>query len=228
MEYQIRDIVRSIEIEAVRGTVTFVRGNTESTTRISIDGFTEDDMRVYPINGKLYIRIITPEPVNMTIYGIANVREFSIKGYETDLMIEKYEFDRLKADVNGNITLKEVTVKKQCDISTNGGKIYLESSELTSMNAQVSEGEFDIQKSILHGNNILYTYNSPTGGLIRGALVDYMVTSGSGISSDQVIVNDHYLTDFPVRKNTQNVAWLLVAGETEKNIVFYIKRPNLR
>ncbi len=228
MEYQIRENIRSVEADILRGSVTLVRGTTESTTRISIEGLCEDDMRVYPINGKLFIRSITPEPVHMTIYGIASIKELNVKGYETDVNIEKYELDRMRADVNGDITLKEVTVKKQCDISTNGGKIYLESSELTSMNAQVSEGVFDIQKSILHGNNILYTYNSPTGGLIRGALVDYMVTSGSGISSDQVIVNDHYLTDFPIRKNTQNVAWLLVAGETEENIVFYIKRPNLR
>lgn len=228
MEYQIRDAVRSVEIELVNGTVTFVQGNTESTTRVSAEGVSEDDMRVYPVNGKLHIRSITSQHINLTIYGIADIKELSVKGYGTSLMVEKYEFDRLKADVNGDITLKEVTVNKQCDISTNGGKIYLESSELTSMNAQVSRGVFDIQKSILHGNNILYTYKSPTGGLMRGALVDYMVTSGSGISSDQIIVNDHYLTDFPVRKNTQNVAWLLVAGETKENIVFYIKRPNLR
>lgn len=228
MEYQIKDIVRSVEIDIHCGSVTLVKGTTENTTRVSIEGLTEDDMRVYPVNGNLYIRSITGEPVNMTIYGVATIKGLKVKGYDTSVTVDKFDLDRLNASVNGDITLNEAKIKKQCDINTTGGKIVITSCDLTSMNAQVSDGLFDIQKSVLHGNNILYTYNSPTGGLIRGALVDYMVTSGGGITSDQVIVNDHYLTDFPIRKNTQNVAWLLVAGETKENIVFSIKRPNLK
>ncbi|MBQ8725270.1 MAG: hypothetical protein IJY74_06360 [Oscillospiraceae bacterium] len=228
MEYQIKDIVKSVEADIHCGSVTFIRGTTENTTRVSIEGFTEDDMRVYPVNGVLYIRAITGDPVHMTIYGVPTIKGLKVVGEKTSVSVDKYELDRFSATVDSDVTLTAVTVNKQCDINTTGGKISLTDCELTSMNAQVKDGVFDIQRSVLHGNNILYTHNSPTGGLMRGALVDYMVTSGGQISDEQVVVNDHYLTDFPVRKNTQNVAWLLVAGETEEEIVFSIKRPNLK
>lgn len=227
MDYQIRENVECIRADLRNGALTVIR-NTNHMVRLHVEGVSENSMRVFAYNNILYIKCLSDHPAQIELYVPEKVERLHLKAENTNFTITDIEIDCIEITSSGNCFVDSATIRKQCTFNLDSGKLSLRSSDISSMNIQVFKGEIDFQGTQLHGNNIAYLINSAVNGVLKGALVDYVISAGGEVSPDNVIVNDHLLSEFPNRKNVQNCAWLLLTGKLRSTSRIYIKKPKVR
>ncbi len=227
MDYVIREGVGCIRTELKYGTITITR-NSHHMVRLRADELTENCMRVFAYNNVLHIKCISPYPANMELLVPDSVKMLDLNSESCNLVLEDIELDTLTASSGGELDLTNVTIKKSCKLSVDNADIILKACDLMSMNLELYDGTLDFQNTVLHGNNTAFMKNAMVRGKLKGALVDYVVSAGYGISPDNVIVNDHLLSEFPNRKNVQNCAWLLLAGSMKNTARLTIQKPRMR
>lgn len=224
MDYHIRDGINGIRFE-LRNASVEIHKNENRGLRISVPKGSENSIRAIPHNSTLYIKFISDEATDIKISLPDSIREMSVVTENGSVKVERIQLDSISIDSRGNTELIDVTARKRCSICTDNSVLKLTSCDISSMNLQMCNGEFLTDNSILHGNSMAYVTNSTISGTFRGVLPDYVINAGSGISTDDIIVNDHRLTEFPDRKNVQNCAWLLIAGSLKETAKLRISKP---
>lgn len=224
MDYQIREGVKGVRLE-LRGASVKIGRSGSRALRINVSGGNDSSIRAIPHDGKINIKYISDTGADIRISLPENLREIEIIKESGSLRAEKLELDSLSVNSGGDIELSEVTVSRSCNLSTDGSSIRLISCDISSMSVQISGGELETDGTVLHGNNTAYVMGSTVRGTLRGALAEYVISAGSGVSADEVIVNEHRLSEFPDRRNVQNCAWLLIAGSLKETARLKISKP---
>ncbi len=223
MDYQFREAITTIVTELQDGTLSIVK-SPNHMTRLRVEEAPENGMRVFAHNGILYIKALIPKPAELQLYLPESVHELKLKANTADFILTELEMERISVTTSGDCSMHNVVATKECMMQVEGGDISLQECKLSSINVQLFNGSLETHSTALYGNNVIFTQDSDIGGHLRGALVDYVVSAGSGIDPDRVIVNDHPLTEFPDRKNTSEAAWLLIAGRNSGEIRFTMTR----
>ena len=227
MDYQIKEGVNCIRTELKAGEMKIMR-NKNHVVRLSSNDISENSMRVFTYNNILYIKCLTPEPIRLELHIPESVRSLYLNSEGCSFSAENIEFDNIITCCRGTLEFTKVKINKSCRLSVDEADIRLKACEIRSMNIEITDGIVDFQNTLLRGNNTAFLHNATIGGLLQGALVDYVVSAGAGVSPDNIIVNDHLLTEFPSRKNTQNCAWLLIAGSLKNTVRLTIQKPRVR
>ena len=223
MDYQFREVITTVVTELHDGTLSISK-NTNHMTRITVEDAPDNSMRLFAHNSTLFVKSLTNHPADIQLYVPETVKVLRIQGKHSDIMMTELDLENITISTTGDCSLHGVKAWKQTDICCEGGDIALQECELSSMNIQLVNGSLEIWGTRLHGNNMVYASQSSIGGRLRGALVDYVISAGSGISPDDVTVNGHLLSEFPDRKNTQEAAWLLLAGKLNGETVLNVAK----
>lgn len=226
MEYLVRENVSGIKLEVKCGNVSIMQGE-GYTVKINVPDTAVNGIRIFSHSSTLFIKYILPIPIEVQLCVPKTIHNINITSGSCKVTFEDIELDNVIADSCSNIIMKNVVIVKSCQLNTEDSYIRLIDSDISSMNIQLIGGSLDFCNTVLHGNNTAYIVNSSVGGSLKGALVDYVISAGSGIDPDNVIVNDHFLSEFPNRKNVQNCAWLLLAGSLSATSRIKISKPRL-
>ena len=223
MDYQFREIVAHVVTDLHDGTVTIVK-NTNHMTPVSVEDAPENGMRVFAHNGTLFIKALTSKPADIHVYIPESVKTLKLESAKSDFILTELELDAVSCSTTGDCSMHGITVNKQCDLNCEQGDISLQECSLRSLNIQLIGGSLETWHTALSGNNMIFVQKSTMNCNLKGALVDYVISAGSGISPDDLIVNDHPLSEFPDRKNTHEAAWVLIAGHLMETTHIYIKK----
>lgn len=227
MDYQIKEGVSEIRTELKSGILTIVRSSNH-LVRIRSEDINENCMRVFAYNNVLHVKCLSSVPVRIELQIPESVRVLNINSEGSASVAENLEVDRIVTDCRGEIEFTNVTIKKSCKLSVEYADIILRACDIKSMNIELMDGNLDFQNTVLHGNNTAFLRRARVNGKLQGALVDYVVSAGPGVDADNVIVNEHLLSEFPNRKNTQNCAWLMLAGSLKNTARLTIQKPRMR
>ncbi|MBQ8688664.1 MAG: DUF4097 family beta strand repeat protein [Ruminococcus sp.] len=223
MDYQFRDIITTVVAELHDGALSVVR-NTNHMVRVTVEDAPENGMRLFVHNSTLFVKSLTNHPTDIQMYVPETVKIVHIESKNSDVMLTELDLDQLHIGTAGDCSIHAVKAAKQTDICCEGGDIALQECDLRSMSIQLTNGSLEIWGTKLSGNNMIFATNSILGGRLRGALVDYVISAGSGINPDDVMVNGHLLSEFPERRNTQEAAWLLLAGQLNGETVLNVAK----
>lgn len=226
MDYQIREGVVCIKAELRKGKMSIRRGENH-VIRLRTSDENENSMRVFAHNNTMFIKQISANEIDFQLEVPDSVKILELKSESTGFELSNMELDNVKITAAGDLILENVTIKKSCQLITDNSEINLAACDISSMNIQLFNGKLNFGNTVLHGNSTAYVVNSTVGGLLKGALVDYVLSAGSGISPRSVIVNDHMLSEFPNRKNVQDCAWLLLAGSLTDTAHIKIAKPRI-
>lgn len=224
MEQCIKDKVGAIKIETISAK-TVILQNTDRTVKISTPDETAANLRVFIYNGVLTIKYYTTKNSDITIKIPSVIQDIRINSEKGSLMMESIETERFNLKSTSETVLNKVTVKSGCSINHENSKLKMAECDISSMNIQICSGSLMFSDTQLHGNSTAFFINGKIGGTLKGALIDYVISAGSGIDPEKVVVNDHRLSEFPNRKNVQNCAWLLLAGSLAEDPEMRICRP---
>lgn len=224
MDYQIHEGLCKLKLE-MRNVSAELQKNSSRSLRIAVPKAKENSIRVIPHIGALHIKYISDTPDIIKINIPDTIREIEVIKGNGSLMASDLNLDSLSISSHGNIELCDVTVCKRCGISTDESSVKLKNCDISSMSLQINSGSLETENLVLHGNSTAYVTNSTVFGTFKGALAEYVISAGSGISTDEIVVNNHKLTEFPDRKNVQNCAWLLIAGSLKETAHINISKP---
>ncbi|MGN0631712.1 MAG: DUF4097 family beta strand repeat-containing protein [Ruminococcus sp.] len=224
MDYQIHDGLSKLKLE-MRNVSAELQKSSSRSLRLAVPKAKENSIRVIPHNGALHIKYISDTTDIIKINVPDTIREIEIIKGNGSFMAMELNLDSLSISSRGDIELSDVTVYKRCGISTDESSVKLRNCDISSMSLQINGGALETENIVLHGNNTAYVTNCTVYGTFKGALAEYVISAGSGISTDEIIVNDHRLTEFPDRKNVQNCAWLLIAGSLKETAHIKISKP---
>lgn len=224
MDYHIREGVNEIKFELKNANVEVYK-NDGKGLHITAPNGSENSIRTIPHNGILHVKFISETNAKIKISLPGTIKNIVIIKESGVLKLENIHLDSLSVTSEDSIELTGVTAQKSCRLSTENSAIKMKDCDISSMSMQLSGGEFYTEATVLHGNSTAYVTDSIIHGTFKGALSDYVISAGSGILADDVIVNDHRLTEFPDRKNVQNCAWLLIAGSIKETVHLRISKP---
>jgi hypothetical protein len=221
MDQQFREIITGIVTELHDGTLSIVK-NTNHMTRVTIEDAPENGMRIFAHNGLLYIKSLTVKPVDVQVYIPDSVQQLHLEAQRSDIMLHAVALDKVSCKTMGDCSLHGVTIRRQCALLCEGSDISLQESLLRGVNIQLTKGTLETYGTTLTGNNMIFSDYSTIGGNLKGTLADYVVSAGSGITPEQIIVNERSLAEFPESVQRGDVAWLLIAGRLRDPVHFTI------
>ncbi len=220
MDYQFRDTIYTVVVELYDGTMSIVK-NTNHMARISIDDMPDNAMRLFTHNGTLYIKSLTAKPAEAMLYIPDTVKEIKLKSRRADFILTELDVDIVDCVTMGDCSMHAVNIAKQCDLRSEGGDVSLQESTLRNMNVQLIGGTLETWNTILGGNNMFFTHNSNISFNLMGSEEDYVISAGSGIAPEKLIINNVPLSERS-KNESQNAGWILMAGNQPEPISFTI------
>ncbi len=224
MDYILKDNMNALRCEACNGSLSIRQGSARGA-KLVCDGMSESDMRVFVYEGVLHVKCLSDEEARIELQLPIEVTRLCVTGRKTDCIISGITAENLTLSTTGNIVLDGVKVRRGMSLSADVGKTLLRCCDIQSMTLNAAGSAVEFQGTVLHGNNLVYLIDSSLSGVLKGALPDYIIAAGNGISEESVIVNDHLLSEFPTRKVEHHSAWLYISGRMKDICRLYVKQP---
>ncbi len=224
MEYQAHEDVSTVRAELRNGSLKIISKDCPGP-HVSISGVPEAFLRVFEYMGTLFVKCVADTYCTVEIIVPRRMREIAMTGERTSVTLENLNLKQLNLSTAESCYMDLVSVKKQCNLNIDRGRLTIRSCDICSLTVQAAQADVDFQGTTLHGYNLMYMQKSKCGGVLKGTLPQYLFVAGNGISPDAVTINEHFLSEFPERKNTQNCSWIYLAGSLKGISRFMVKMP---
>lgn len=224
MERKIHENISDVRVEVHCGKIYFRRSE-DHTVRIVAANMMDNNIRIHSHKNRLSVKCILQTPTEIQIYLPEVLNSIEVISDSCQLNFNDIELNYADITSGGDIIMKNIIINKSCNISAEHSLLNIIGCNIRSMNAQLFNSNLEFKLTVLYGNNVVYIVNGNVMGTLKGALIDYVISAGSGVDPSNVIVNDHFLLEFPERKNVQNCAWLLLAGSLNSTARIKIVKP---
>lgn len=226
MEHKIRENISEIKVEVNCGKIYFMRSD-DHRIKVVVPDIIDESVRILSHGNRLSVKYTSQRQAEIQIYLPEVFNNIKVISDSCKLSFENIEFNEADITSGGNIIMKDIIINKNCYVNAENSFVRMFMCSIRSMNAQLFNSNLEFIGTVLYGNNVVYIVNGNVEGTLKGALVDYVISAGSGVDPDNIIVNDHFLSEFPKRKNVQNCAWLLLAGSLSSTARIKIVKPKI-